>query len=101
MSGIWTDLAIPAERRCELLVPDGAFYIYPSSAEAIGKATRSRKVLKNDADFAAALLEEEGAAVVRGAAFGQGPNFRLSYATSDEVLVDACTRIERFCAGLR
>jgi aspartate aminotransferase len=82
-------------------VPDGAFYVYPSCAEAIGKTTRSGKVLKNDEDFAAALLEEEGAAVVQGAAFGQGPNFRLSYATSNEVLVDACTRIQRFCAGLK
>ena len=82
-------------------VPDGAFYVYPSYAGAIGKTTRSGKLLKTDEDFAAALLEEEGAAVVHGAAFGQGPNFRLSYATSNEILVDACTRIQRFCAGLR
>ncbi len=82
-------------------VPDGAFYVYPSCADAIGRSTRSGKFLRNDEDFAAALLEEEGAAVVHGAAFGQGPNFRLSYATSTEVLLDACARIQRFCSGLK
>lgn len=82
-------------------VPDGAFYVYPSCAGAMGLTTKSGKLLENDEDFAAALLEEEGAAIVHGAAFGQGPNFRLSYATSNEVLIDACSRIERFCVNLK
>jgi aspartate aminotransferase len=67
----------------------------------MGLTTKSGKLLENDEDFAAALLEEEGAAIVHGAAFGQGPNFRLSYATSNEVLIDACSRIERFCVNLK
>ncbi len=98
------DLVVSLLNKVEHLdcpVPDGAFYVYPSCAGAMGRTTRSGKLLQNDEDFAAVLLEEEGAAVVHGAAFGQGPNFRLSYATSNDVLIDACSRIERFCAGLK
>ncbi len=80
--------------------PDGAFYVYPSCAEAIGRTTTVGQVISNDEDFVTALLEQEGAAVVHGSAFGLGPNFRLSYATSTEVLEDACARIQRFCASL-
>ena len=57
-------------------------------------------MITNDEVFATALLEETGVAVVFGAAFGLSPNFRVSYATSDEVLREACTRIQQFCAGL-
>jgi aspartate aminotransferase len=80
--------------------PEGAFYVYPDISGCIGKATPSGTVISNDEVFATALLEETGVAVVFGAAFGLSPNFRVSYATSDEVLREACTRIQRFCASL-
>ncbi len=81
--------------------PEGAFYVYPSCASLMGKTTESGKVLETDGDFVAALLEQEGVAVVPGSAFGLGPNFRISYATSTEALTEACSRIQRFCASLR
>ncbi|HXW72265.1 MAG TPA: pyridoxal phosphate-dependent aminotransferase [Methylocella sp.] len=81
-------------------VPEGAFYVYPSCAGAIGKKTPDGKVIANDEEFATALLEAEGIAVVHGAAFGLGPNFRISYATSTQVLEEACAKIQRFCASL-
>ncbi|MEL6966909.1 MAG: pyridoxal phosphate-dependent aminotransferase [Pseudomonadota bacterium] len=81
--------------------PDGAFYVFPSCAGAIGKTTQDGKVLETDFDFVGALLEQEGVAVVPGSAFGLGPNFRISYATSTEELTDSCERIQRFCASLR
>jgi aspartate aminotransferase len=80
--------------------PEGAFYVYPSCAEAIGRKTPDGKKIEGDEDFVAALLEAEGVAVVQGSAFGLGPNFRISYATSTEVLEDACRKIQRFCASL-
>ena len=80
--------------------PEGAFYVYPDIAGVIGKATPAGTVISNDEVFATALLEETGVAVVFGAAFGLSPNFRVSYATSDEVLREACARIQRFCASL-
>ncbi|MEO3415866.1 pyridoxal phosphate-dependent aminotransferase [Roseovarius sp. CAU 1744] len=80
--------------------PDGAFYVYPSIADLIGKTTAKGAVIENDEAFATALLEETGVAVVFGAAFGLSPNFRVSYATSDEALKEACTRIQKFCASL-
>jgi aspartate aminotransferase len=80
--------------------PEGAFYVYPSCAAAIGKKTPDGKVITNDEAFATALLEAEGVAVVHGEAFGLGPNFRISYAASTEVLEDACAKIQRFCASL-
>ncbi len=82
-------------------VPEGAFYVYPSIADCIGKTSEGGTLIKNDEAFATALLDETGVAVVFGAAFGLSPHFRVSYATSDEVLEDACARIQRFCAGLR
>ncbi|NJM82551.1 MAG: pyridoxal phosphate-dependent aminotransferase [Tabrizicola sp.] len=81
--------------------PEGAFYVYPDIAGCIGKRTPSGRMIATDEDFATALLEETGVAVVFGAAFGLSPNFRVSYATSDEVLHEACSRIQRFCASLR
>jgi aspartate aminotransferase len=83
------------------LTPEGAFYVYPSCAGAIGKTTAKGKTIANDTDFVTCLLEDEGVAAVQGAAFGLSPYFRISYATSTEVLRDACTRIQRFCAGLK
>jgi len=80
--------------------PEGAFYVYPSCAAAIGKKTPDGKLIANDEAFSTALLEAEGVAVVHGGAFGLGPNFRISYATSTEVLEDACAKIQRFCASL-
>jgi len=81
-------------------VPEGAFYVYPSIAGLIGKTSAGGAKIVDDEAFATALLEETGVAVVFGAAFGLSPNFRISYATSDADLKDACTRIQRFCAGL-
>ncbi|UWR12566.1 pyridoxal phosphate-dependent aminotransferase [Sulfitobacter mediterraneus] len=80
--------------------PEGAFYVYPSIAGLIGKTSAAGTKIINDEVFATALLEETGVAVVFGAAFGLSPNFRVSYATSDEALKEACTRIQTFCAGL-
>ena len=80
--------------------PEGAFYVYPSIGGLIGKSTAAGKTIATDEDFATELLESEGVAVVFGAAFGLSPNFRISYATSDEILTEACARIARFCEGL-
>ncbi|GAB4179770.1 MAG: pyridoxal phosphate-dependent aminotransferase [Thalassobaculales bacterium] len=80
--------------------PDGAFYVYPSCAGLIGRKTPAGTVITDDTVFATELLAAEGVAVVQGAAFGLSPHFRISYATSTEVLEDACRRIQRFCASL-
>lgn len=82
-------------------MPEGAFYVYPSCAEAIGKTAPSGKMLETDEDFVSELLEAEGVAAVHGSSFGLGPNFRISYATSNTALEDACNRIQRFCGSLR
>ena len=81
-------------------VPEGAFYVYPSIEGCIGKTSKGGVAIVDDEAFCTALLEEEGVAVVFGAAFGLSPNFRVSYATSDAVLEEACARIKRFCEGL-
>ena len=81
--------------------PEGAFYVYPSCEGLIGRRTPAGTVIASDLDFTNELLEAEGVAVVQGEAFGLSPFFRISYATSDTVLEDACTRIQRFCASLR
>jgi aspartate aminotransferase len=81
--------------------PEGAFYVYPSCAGLIGKTAPSGKVIGSDSDFAVELLEAEGVAVVFGAAFGLSPHFRISYATSNALLEDACQRIQRFCANVK
>ena len=81
--------------------PEGAFYVYPSIRKLIGKSAPSGKVIATDGDFASELLEAEGVAVVHGAAFGLSPFFRISYATSNKLLEEACTRIQRFCGALR
>ena len=81
--------------------PEGAFYVYPSIAGCIGKTSEGGTLITDDEAFATALLDETGVAVVFGAAFGLSPHFRISYATSDAMLTEACQRIRRFCAGLR
>jgi aspartate aminotransferase len=81
--------------------PEGAFYVYPSCEGVIGKTTPKGVKIATDEDFVLALLEDEGVAVVHGAAFGMSPYFRVSYAVSNAELEDACSRIQRFCAGLR
>lgn len=81
--------------------PEGAFYVYPSCAGAIGKTTPDGKKINSDDDFVTYLLEAEGVAAVQGSAFGLSPHFRISYATSTEALRDACTRIIRACEKLR
>lgn len=80
--------------------PEGAFYVYPSIAGCIGKTSPAGTKMINDEVFATALLEETGVAVVFGAAFGLSPNFRVSYATSNDALTEACNRIITFCEGL-
>ena len=81
-------------------MPEGAFYVYPSCAGAIGKRTPGGRVIETDEVFCSELLSTEGVAVVFGAAFGLSPHFRVSYAAADSVLEDACRRIQRFCASL-
>jgi aspartate aminotransferase len=80
--------------------PEGAFYVYPSCEGTMGKTAPTGKKLVSDEDFVTELLEAEGVAVVQGAAFGLGPNFRISYATRTEDLEEACRRIQRFCGNL-
>ena len=80
--------------------PEGAFYVYPDISGCIGKTSPAGVKITDDEVFATALLEETGVAVVFGAAFGLSPNFRVSYATADQVLRDACGRIQTFCASL-
>jgi len=80
--------------------PEGAFYVYPSCEGLIGRKGPSGQVIETDEDFVVQLLEAEGAAAVHGGAFGLSPYFRISYATSNEVLEDACSRVQRFCAAV-
>lgn len=97
------DLVVSGLNACEGItcaVPEGAFYVYPSIAGCIGKTSAEGTLIDTDEAFATALLEEHGVAVVFGAAFGLSPYFRVSYATSDEALSEACRRIQTFCAGL-
>ncbi len=86
--------------RLNCTVPDGAFYVYPSIEKTIGLTSPSGKVIKTDEDFVTELIETEGVAAVHGAAFGLSPHFRISYATSTDILEEACIRIQRFCHSL-
>jgi aspartate aminotransferase len=81
--------------------PEGAFYVYPSCAGCIGKRTPDGKVIETDSDFVTYLLESEGVATVQGVAFGLSPHFRISYATSEKFLEEACRRIQKACAALQ
>ena len=81
--------------------PSGAFYVFPSCKEIIGKKTKDNKVINNDEDFTSALLNNAGVAVVQGSAFGLEGYFRISYATSDENLQNACVRLSKFCSEFK
>ena len=81
--------------------PEGAFYVYPSCEQLIGKTAPSGRIIGSDQDFANELLETEGVAVVFGEAFGLSPFFRISYATANTVLEEACSRIQRFCGAVK
>jgi aspartate aminotransferase len=81
--------------------PEGAFYVYPSCRELIGKSTPGGKLIATDEDMVAYFLEEQGVAAVPGTAFGFSPHFRVSYATSTELLEEACHRIQRATAALK
>ncbi len=98
------DLVVSALNGCAGVhcpVPEGAFYVYPDISGCIGKRSAKGTRIGTDEDFATALLDETGVAVVFGAAFGLSPAFRVSYASADDTLRDACGRIARFCAALR
>ena len=82
-------------------LPAGAFYVYPSCAGVIGKKTSNGKVINSDEQFMTYLLESEGVAGVHGEAFGLSPYFRLSYATSEKILEEACDRIRKACNNLK
>jgi aspartate aminotransferase len=81
--------------------PEGAFYVYPDCSGVIGKSTPAGKVIASDADLIDYFLDTVEVAAVHGAAFGLSPGFRISYATSEEILTDACTRIQQACGDLR
>jgi aspartate aminotransferase len=84
----------------DCLTPQGAFYVFPSIFACLGKTSPGGRKIETDQDFVVALLEEEGVATVQGTAFLAPGHFRLSYAAADEVLREACLRIQRFCAAL-
>ena len=81
-------------------LPEGAFYVFPSCKDLFGKKTVDGKIIENDEDFVTALLEIAGVAVVQGSAFGLNGFFRISYATSDDLIASACERISKFCDSL-
>ena len=81
--------------------PEGAFYVYPNCHGILGKVTPQGMKISNDEDFMTYLLEDQGVAGVHGSAFGLSPYFRLSYATSDDILDDACNRIQFACSKLK
>lgn len=97
------DLVVGMLNQTEILrcpTPEGAFYVYPDCSRAIGLTSAGGALIRDDEAFAAALLQEQKVAVVFGAAFGLSPAFRISYATSNEKLEEACRRIQIFCSGL-
>ncbi|MEO1310024.1 MAG: pyridoxal phosphate-dependent aminotransferase [Pseudomonadota bacterium] len=96
-----TAAALNASEGLECRIPEGAFYLFPSCAGAIGRTSAGGAMIETDVDFCAALLDEALVAAVPGSAFGLAPFFRVSYATSDEALAEAGRRIQAFCQGLR
>jgi len=97
------DLVVAALNKCQGIQchkPEGAFYVFPNIAGCLGKTTAGGRVLNTDEDFSMALLEESHVAVVMGRAFGMSPYVRISYATDEASLIEACRRIESFCAAL-
>jgi aspartate aminotransferase len=111
--GFLADRAAAYQRRRDLVVgrlrdipgmvchrPDGAFYVFPDVSAFFGRVTPSGRVLRDDGEFAAALLDEAHVAVVQGAAFAAQGHVRISTATDEATLARACARISAFCAGL-
>ena len=92
--------ALNAIEGLDCVMPDGAFYAYPSCATFIGGTTADGQLLESDVDFCMALLQEQGVATVHGKAFGLSPNFRISYASSEEEITEAMSRIATFCEGI-
>ena len=84
----------------DCLTPQGAFYVFPSVKNLLGKTSHAGVKLATDEDFVMALLEETGIALVHGTAFGSPGQIRLSYAASNAELEDAVSRIQGFCAGI-
>jgi aspartate aminotransferase len=81
--------------------PEGAFYVYPDVSGLIGKSTPKGQLIDNDEALIGYFLDEAKVAAVHGGAFGLEPAFRISYATSEEILTEACTRMQTACAALR
>jgi len=81
-------------------IPEGAFYVYPDATGCIGKTTPKGKRIATDADLIDYFLDDARVAAVHGEAFGLSPAFRVSYATSEAILTQACTRIQEACAAL-
>ncbi|CAG0910104.1 unnamed protein product [Cyprideis torosa] len=97
------DIVVELLNQCEGIecpTPEGAFYVYPSCAALMGKKTPEGKVIETDEDFVTYMLEFQGVACVHGAAFGLSPHFRISYATSEDALREACKRIKTACDAL-
>ena len=84
----------------EVNSPEGAFYLFPKCSSYFGKKDGER-VINNSTDFAMYLLEVGHVATVGGDAFGSPECFRMSYATSDENIVEAMKRIKETLARLR
>ena len=80
--------------------PEGAFYVYPEASGVMGKTTPKGKIIETDEDLINYFLDDWQVAAVHGGAFGLSPGFRISYATSSEILKEACTRIQSACAAL-
>jgi aspartate aminotransferase len=81
--------------------PEGAFYIFPNVSGLIGKTTKGGRKIETDTDFVMALVDEQHVATVQGAAYGMSPFFRISYATSMEMLEEGCNRIAQFCKDMK
>ena len=97
------DMVVKMLNECDglsCIKPSGAFYVYPSCSGIIGKSSKQGKLIENSIDFSSYLLESVGVAVVPGSAFGADPFFRISYATSDSILEEACNRIKKACEQL-
>jgi aspartate aminotransferase len=97
------DLVVEALNRAPGIIchkPEGAFYVYPNIAGCLGKTTKAGRQIDTDEAFCLALLEESHVAVVQGSAFGMSPYVRISYATGDADLREACDRIIAFCQSL-
>ena len=97
------DMVVKMLNECDglsCIKPSGAFYVYPSCSGIIGKFSKERKLIENSIDFSSYLLESVGVAVVPGSAFGADPFFRISYATSESILEEACNRIKKACEQL-